>query len=63
MFMGALLVMMAAAPLPTQAWVDLARYAGWAQIAGLDPGCRDFVVGDPSRAYPWILAHADEASA
>lgn len=63
MFTGALLMMTAAAPLPTQDWVDLARDAGrWDEIAGLDPGYRDFMVGDPSHKDLWILARGAEAS-
>lgn len=52
MFTGALLMTMAAAPLPTQDWVDLARYAGrWYEIARLPNRFQDQCAGDVAATY------------
>ena len=52
MTMGALLMTMAAAPLPTQDWVDLARYAGrWYEIARLPNRFQEQCAGDVAANY------------
>jgi apolipoprotein D and lipocalin family protein len=49
---GALLMTMAAAPLPTQDWVDLARYAGrWYEIARLPNRFQEKCAGDVAASY------------
>jgi apolipoprotein D and lipocalin family protein len=50
--LGALLMTMAAAPLPTQDGVDLARYAGrWYEIARLPNRFQDKCAGDVAATY------------
>ena len=52
MLEGVLLMTIAAAPLPTQDWVDLARYAGrWYEIARLPNRFQDQCVGDVAATY------------
>jgi len=49
---GVLLMTIAAAPLPTQDWVDLARYAGrWYEIARLPNRFQDQCAGDVAATY------------
>jgi apolipoprotein D and lipocalin family protein len=49
---GALLMTIAAAPLPTQDWVDLARYAGrWHEIARLPNRFQEQCAGDVVASY------------
>ena len=52
MVAGALLMTIAAAPLPTQDWVDLARYAGrWYEVARLPNRYQDQCSGDVVATY------------
>lgn len=52
MLEGVLLMTIAAAPLPTQDWVDLARYAGrWYEIARLPNRFQDQCAGDVAATY------------
>jgi apolipoprotein D and lipocalin family protein len=52
MLAGALLMTIAAAPLPTQEWVDLGRYAGrWYEIARLPNRFQDQCAGDVVAIY------------
>ena len=52
MIEGVLLMTVAAAPLPTQDWVDLARYAGrWYEIARLPNRFQDQCAGDVAATY------------
>jgi apolipoprotein D and lipocalin family protein len=52
MLAEALLMTIAAAPLPTQDWVDLARYAGrWYEIARLPNRFQDQCEGDVAASY------------
>jgi apolipoprotein D and lipocalin family protein len=52
MLEGLLLMTIAAAPLPTQDWVDLARYAGrWYEIARLPNRFQDQCAGDVAATY------------
>jgi apolipoprotein D and lipocalin family protein len=49
---GVLLMTIAAAPLPTQDWVDLARYAGrWYEIARLPNRFQEQCAGDVAASY------------
>jgi apolipoprotein D and lipocalin family protein len=49
---GALLMTVAAAPLPTQDWVDLERYAGrWYEIARLPNRFQEQCAGDVTASY------------
>jgi apolipoprotein D and lipocalin family protein len=49
---GALLMTIAAAPLPTQDWVDLGRYAGrWHEIARLPNRFQEQCAGDVAATY------------
>jgi apolipoprotein D and lipocalin family protein len=49
---GALLMTIAAAPLPTQDWVDLERYAGrWYEIARLANRFQEQCAGDVAASY------------
>jgi apolipoprotein D and lipocalin family protein len=52
MLAGALLMTIAAAPLPTQDWVDLARYTGrWYEIARLPNRFQEKCAGDVVASY------------
>ena len=52
MLEGVLLMTIAAAPLPTQDWVDLARYAGrWYEIARLPNRFQEQCAGDVAATY------------
>jgi apolipoprotein D and lipocalin family protein len=52
MLAGVLLMTIAAAPLPTQDWVDLARYAGrWYEIARLPNRFQEQCAGDVVATY------------
>jgi len=52
MLEGVLLMTIVAAPLPTQDWVDLARYAGrWYEIARLPNRFEDHCAGDVAATY------------
>ena len=52
MLAGRLLMTIAAAPLPTQDWVDLARYAGrWYEIARLPNRFQEQCAGDVAATY------------
>lgn len=52
MLEGVLLLSIAAAPLPTQDWVDLARYAGrWYEIARLPNRFQEKCAGDVAATY------------
>lgn len=52
MLAGVLLMTLAAAPLPTQDWVDLARYVGrWYEIARLPNRFQDQCAGDVAATY------------
>jgi apolipoprotein D and lipocalin family protein len=52
MLAGVLLMTLAAAPLPTQDWVDLARYAGrWYEIARLPNRFQGRCAGDVAATY------------
>ncbi len=52
MLEGLMLMAIAAAPLPTQDWVDLARYAGrWYEIARLPNRFQDQCAGDVAATY------------
>jgi hypothetical protein len=52
MLAEALLMTIAAAPLPTQDWVDLARYAGrWYEIARLPNRFQEQCAGDVAASY------------
>ena len=52
MISGMLFMTIAAAPLPTQDWVDLARYAGhWYEIARLPNRFQEQCAGDVAATY------------
>jgi lipocalin len=55
MLEGVLLMTMAAAPVPTQDWVDLERYAGrWYEIARLPNRFQERCAGDVAEPTPCV---------